>query len=115
MWRDAAGGVVLRSRAALCAHRLAKRVAAVSTRRGVSVGHLSRAFAAEHAGGPDPERCGGAVGFLVAYGARIGAAAAREAQPAVRMLVVPARALLRSGLPTISPIALNWSTFFSAA
>ena len=73
--------------------RLGERVAAMLARL-VRVRHLSRALSAYHAIGPRAHLRRRAVGLLVADGTRVSAAAAREAQPPVRVLVVRARALV---------------------
>ena len=77
-----------------CERRLpGEGVPAVLTRL-IRVGHLPRALATDHARGPRAERRGGALRERVARCARVAPAAAREAQPAVRVLEVLARALV---------------------
>ena len=77
-----------------CERRLpGEGVPAVLTRL-IRVGHLPRALATDHARGPRAERRGGALRERVARCARVAPAAAREAQPAVRVLVVLACALV---------------------
>ena len=65
----------------------------------VGIGHLTRALATQHAIRPRTELGRGAVGGGVAHGTRVCTPAAREAQPAERVLEVRARALIWKGLP----------------